>query len=93
MKVKNINGTQGAKCKCGSWLDHWKKFSGQTTLYCVEVNCREKELLGAHVQKDNPTDQSWYIIPLCAKHNKATTVLEVTDAVNLVPANVAKTCG
>jgi hypothetical protein len=92
--VKNINGTSGLKCKCGSWLDHWKKFSGQKVNYCVEVNCREKEVLGAHVQKSGIYyDDAWYIVPLCAKHNQATASLQISDAVKLVPANKALTCG
>ena len=37
MRVKNINGTSAYTCKCGSWLDHWKKFSGQSlSNYCSE---------------------------------------------------------
>jgi len=90
--VKNVNGTSGLKCKCGSWLDHWKRFSGQTVNYCVEVGCREKEVLGAHVQRDDIFDRSWYIVPLCAKHNQQTNSLAISDAVNLVSANRAITC-
>jgi hypothetical protein len=95
MKVKNINGTSDNTCKCLSWLEHWKKFSGQSVSnYCPESKCTQKPEVGAHVQKDNSTDTNWYIIPLCKSHNKQTSEsLDVSDAVKLVSANVSTTCG
>jgi len=95
MKVKNINGTSQKTCKCGSWLDHWKNFSGQSLpTYCPAVGCLEKAEVGAHVQKDSPTDSSWYIVPLCKKHNAETgKSLDIGDWVKLVSANVSETCG
>lgn len=92
MKVKNINGTSQTKCMCGSWLAHWKKFSGQNTEYCTEKSCTNKDLVGAHVQKANSTDTNWYIIPLCNAHNQATRELEVSDTYRLVSANKKETC-
>ncbi|MFA4852803.1 MAG: hypothetical protein WC974_08870 [Thermoplasmata archaeon] len=91
-KVKNINGTSDNTCKCGSWLKHWEKFSGQTTQYCIEKSCTKKDLVGAHVQKDNSTDMSWYIIPLCSFHNQSEGVLEISDNYKLVSANKSETC-
>jgi hypothetical protein len=95
MKVKNINGTSDNTCKCGSWLKHWENFSGQTLpTYCPEKSCTQKPEVGAHVQKDSFTDNSWYIIPLCKKHNGETgKSLEVSDNIKLVSANVSSTCG
>lgn len=94
MKIKNINGTSDADCSCGCWLDHWKKFSGQAIpQYCPEKACLNKNLMGAHVQKAEGTDQKWYIYPLCCEHNKAQGTLEVSDAYKLVSANKADTCG
>lgn len=94
MKVKNINGTSDNTCSCGSWLDHWKKFSRQSLTYCPVKDCLGKIEVGAHVQKDSATDSSWYIIPLCEKHNGETgKSLSVNDTVTLVSANVSKTCG
>jgi len=93
MKVKNINGTSQNNCKCGSWLDHWKNFSGQQIpKFCSEKNCTEKQILGAHVQKDSSTDRSWYIVPLCNGHNGKAASLEISDSVALVSANVSETC-
>lgn len=95
MRVRNINGTSDNTCKCDSWLDHWIKFGGQSLpRYCVEVTCRESPEVGAHVQKDDSTDSSWYIIPLCKRHNgEQGESLEVSDGTTLVPANVSETCG
>ncbi len=92
MKIKNINGTSQNTCVCGSWLKHWKKFSGQSTDYCPVVTCLEKDLVGAHVQKSDSFDNKWYIYPLCSVHNQGTGVLEVSDAYKLVSANKNETC-
>lgn len=94
MKVRNINGTSQNACKCGSWLKHWEKFGGKSApTYCSESSCTEKELVGAHVQKDTSTDKSWYIVPLCKKHNAKTDSLTISDLTTLVSANVSQTCG
>jgi len=93
MKVTNINGTSDNTCKCGSWLAHWKKFSGQSITFCPVENCLEKDLVGAHVQKDSTTDHNWYILPLCKTHNAKGKSLTVSDSYKLVSANVSETCG
>jgi hypothetical protein len=93
MKLKNINGTSGLTCSCGSWLKHWAKFSGQNIpTYCVETSCYQKPEVGAHVQKDSSTDRNWYIVPLCSRHNAKADTLIVGDYIALVPANVSETC-
>lgn len=95
MRVKNINGTSDNTCKCGSWLEHWKKFGDQVLpTYCSEIKCTGKPEVGAHVQKDNSTDSSWYIVPLCKTHNGETgKSMEIVNSVKLVSANVSETCG
>ncbi len=94
MKVNNIDGTSDNSCNCGSWLDHWENYSGQSMpTYCSEKNCTKKPEVGAHVQKDSSYDKDWYIIPLCSGHNKKATSLEVVDSVVLVSANKSQTCG
>jgi uncharacterized GH25 family protein len=94
MLVKNINGTTSNICKCGSWLEHWKRYSGQAIpSYCPVRACYSKVEVGAHVQKDSYTDSSWYIVPLCQFHNaKKGESLEISDAFKLVPANISLTC-
>lgn len=92
-KVKNINGTSKNNCNCGSWLQHWKNYSGQNAEYCSEKLCLEKaELVGAHVQKSDSKDMSWFIIPLCKTHNKSTGDIEIMDSRKLVSANIKETC-
>ena len=94
MKLKNINGTSDNLCSCGSWLNHWQKFSGQSLpAYCPEKDCIETNLVGAHVQKAFSVEDKWYIIPLCKTHNKSSQTIEVLDSINLVPANRSETCG
>lgn len=90
-KIKNINGTTNNKCTCGSWLKHWENFSGQAVNSCSVKNCKENDLVGAHVQKTN-LDMNWYIIPLCKTHNASTGELEVTDTIIFVSANKSETC-
>jgi len=92
MKIKNINGTSQNKCVCGSWLKHWEKFSGQSVTYCPVKDCLNKDLVGAHVQMANSTDDKWYIYPLCSVHNQNSGELEVSDSYKLVSANKKETC-
>jgi hypothetical protein len=94
MKVTNINGTSQNICKCGSWLEHWKTFSGQSLpSYCPESKCLRSPEVGAHVQVESASDKKWYIIPLCQAHNaEKGKTLSVSDSVRLVSANVAETC-
>jgi hypothetical protein len=91
-RIKNINGTSQTNCKCGSWLQHWINFSGQNATYCKEITCTKTDLVGAHVQKADSTDQNWYIVPLCKDHNKSTGELEIRDGIKLVSANKKETC-
>jgi len=95
MKVININGTSDNTCNCGSWLNHWQKFSRQSLpSFCPEKSCKNKPEVGAHIQKDNIYDKSWYIIPLCKDCNAKTgEMLEVIDSIKLMSANVNETCG
>jgi len=93
MKIQNINGTSDNICSCGSWLNHWKKFSGQTVTSCPVPSCYKTDLVGAHVQKANSLDNRWYIYPLCNSHNQHSGVLDVPIAYRLVSANKSGTCG
>ena len=95
MKVKNINCTHDDACRCGSWLEHWKKFSGQALpTCCPEVKCQHKPEAGARVQKESHADAGWYIVPLCKVHNEHIgPSLTLVDTVKLVSADVAQTCG
>jgi hypothetical protein len=95
MKVHNVNGTAANTCKCGSWLQHWRRFSGQALpTYCPEKTCLKKPAVGAHVQRDGFSDRSWYIVPVCEDHNRQVgAALDLQDTITLVSANVGQTCG
>ena len=93
MKVKNINGTTQHKCRCGSWLQHWRNYSGQTANECRAKGCSNTASVGAHVQKDVSYDNNWYIVPFCFTHNKSTIPVELVAGTKLVSANKSKTCG
>jgi hypothetical protein len=91
-KIKNLNGTSEKDCKCGSWYNHWKKHSGQTTDFCQAKDCTKTDLVGAHVKKVGGTDNASYIYPLCKTHNASTEEMEVSDTYEFVSANTKETC-
>lgn len=94
MKVKNIDGSSDNTCKCGSWLNHWKKFSRAKAGLCKERSCTNLATVGAHVRKANSKDQNGYIIPLCSAHNELKgKELEIFLNPTLISANVSETCG
>ena len=92
-KIKNINGTTGHECKCGSWLKHWERHAGKSASYCAEITCVKTDLVGARVQKVHGDDTGWYIIPLCTKHNQAQGELDVSAFVKIIPAVESEVCG
>jgi hypothetical protein len=93
--VRNVNGTSASECACGSWLAHWAKFSGiGVSNYCPEVNCVSRAEVGAHVQKADPSDDGWYIVPLCRAHaSQIGQELTLGEGTRLVSADVSQTCG
>lgn len=100
MKVRNIIGTSQHQCSCGSWLNHWKKLSGKMANKCAATGCNGTDLVGGHVQESSgpslfrkKNGNDWYIIPICKGCNLKTEIYEVDDTVDLVSANVSKTCG
>ena len=92
MKIKSIDGTTDSPCSCGSWFEHWKKFSRQTITYCPAEGCLNTDLVGAHVQKADDPDNAWYIYPLCSAHYMHSGELHVSDSYVLVPASKRETC-
>ena len=95
--VKNLNGTSGKDCKCGSWLKHWINFNSKATATIPPIcpACQKEmkwtDVVGAHVQKED--DNHWYIIPLCKECNKisAYKIFDVED-VGFAWANINETC-
>ena len=94
MIVKNLSSFEENRCHCESWLDHWRKYSGQRTNYCVVRKCGGKPEVGGHVQVCGTPDDNLYVLPLCrACNDKKGQEIVIFDGVNLVPVNVADTCG
>ncbi len=93
--VRNINGTTKNKCECKSWLAHWRNYTDSSRIYCAAVPCGNEAEVGAHVQIDDwRTDFSWWIVPLCKKHNHHTNTREmyIDWRATLVSADAQATC-
>ena len=71
MRVKNLNGTADRNPPSGynSWKDFYISRRGRWPSTCACLYCRESADVGAHVKKVGSADNSWYIAPLCYRHN------------------------
>lgn len=80
ISVINMTGTSSdkCKCKCGSWISHWKEnTSGEIVKICCVKGCHKEALVGAHVRivwKVPLIDlgvpkPGTYILPFCSSHN------------------------
>ena len=93
--VKNVRGTTGLRCGCGSWLSHWKKCARSQRATCVIIGCGRTAEVGAHVVSlDRRTDRQWWIAPFCKHHNhyNAEQKVFLDSRVTLVSANKSYTC-
>ena len=93
IKIKNVNGSSRFDCPAGyaSWLDYWEAKSGKTAWICSASGCvngGRSNLVGAHVQKANSYDNSWYIVPLCRGCNNRTDEFYVDNILVPVPSNL-----
>ena len=90
MKVKNINGSSRFPAPSGykSWLEYWEKQTGRRVTYCGSANCYGTDLVGAHVQKAEGSDKTWYITPLCKSCNQRSDTFEVYSTLVPVPSNL-----
>lgn len=95
MKVKNIKRPSDNDCQCGSWLNHWIKFSKAKKVgLCKEFTCINIATVGAHVIKSNAKDKNTYILPLCPIHNNLINKeISVFGTPTLVPMKVPEICG
>ncbi len=94
MKVRNINGADASDPHCGTWLQHWLRYSRQPLpRFCVEAECPRHPTTGALVQKEDAGDDGWYVVPLCEVHSalKGQSLMLARHA-TLVTADVQKTC-
>ncbi len=86
IKVKNLNGTSGrVPNQYSSWLAFWEAKTGRKANKCSVYACNKTDLVGAHVQKADSSDRSWYIVPICAACNHRVGEFYVTET--LVPVN------
>lgn len=52
-----------------SWLAYWEWATKQNAYLCHMMGCTSRATDGAHVQLDTPSDNRWYIVPMCHFHN------------------------
>ena len=94
--LRNMNGTAARSCGCGSWLDHWKNFTGTSvTPRCAVAGCNSQAEVGAHVDLPMVTAQKGlsYIAPMCREHNgKHGESMKSKGGIKLARANVKETC-
>ncbi len=89
---KNKAGTGTRSCACGSWKNHWIKFSGKTwPAKCSVSGCSNEPTLGAHVYNSNVNGEK--IVPMCDSCNKLSGEFSLRDGTILVSANQSETCG
>ena len=96
MKEKNLNGTTGKKCPCGSWTNHWDAHANVRSWpqACGTKDCTNPPDVGAHVKRVGSKDHRHYIAMLCHSCNlRLGQTLELEPYVKLVWANVRQTCG
>jgi len=92
-KIKVIENQPEKLCRCGSWLNHWNKFSQSKIRMCVVDGCMGIDIEGSHVQLTNSENKEIYIVPLCSVHRSGTEILSIIDSCKLVSSDIGKTCG
>lgn len=90
VKIKNVNGSGRFSVPYGynSWLDYWEANARDKSRICGASNCSGSDLVGAHVQKANSTDKSYYITPLCRSCNRRTDEFTTHWVLVPVPSNL-----
>lgn len=94
MLVINVRNTSGRGCNCGSWIHHYRRFSGSTRQVCAALGCGRQASVGAHVQiVDRRSSRAWGIVPLCVSCNHSTRLdrFWLKNDVAVVPANTRQT--
>jgi len=95
--VKNIVGSEQSKlsCSCGSWLQHWRNYTGSKRKTCCVLKCQKDAKVGAHViSVDGRHSNHRYIAPMCYTHNhhSNTEHMFIDSRMELVWANKNGTC-
>lgn len=95
LRVRNLRGTSGRLCWCGSWIEHWRQGAGGQRRSCSVVGCPGPAEVGAHVRLiDLRRAGGWYIAPFCkaCNHWRNQDDLTIDRRTWLVRANVSLTC-
>lgn len=88
--VRNVRGTAGRLCACGSWLDHWYNETRSRRTMCAVLGCANDVAVGAHVHElTTKRGANWeqFIVPLCQPCNMSRDDLLVDVRIELVSAN------
>lgn len=95
--LKNEPSTGDRECNCGSWLEHWKKYTKSSNVPdCIVDGCRHAATVGAHVEftKVNDYKLKSYIAPMCDSHNKDhNLIFKSKPNYRLAVGNKNATCG
>lgn len=95
MLVKNLNGTSGKTCNCGTWTNHWDNHGGAQNWpqWCAVKGCKNPPQVGAHIKKVGTDDHKHYIVLMCRSHNgKHGKKLNLEHYVKPAWANIRQTC-
>ena len=89
IRVRNLNGTSDNKPPLGytSLKEYWVRVKGYWPRYCAVYGCTDAPDVGAHVQKVDSYDKSWYIVPMCYLHNNQRGEILLVDESLLVRVN------
>lgn len=86
MRVKILEKSPSAVCKCESHLEHWQKYSGLKPFLCYEKFCTSKAEYGAGVRKLNSPENEIFSIPVCPEHHEMVgQEIEISDYSKLAP--------
>ena len=94
-KVKNLAGTSGLRCKCGTWIKHWFNHTKSKRTLCAVIGCNKEARVGAHVHlTDRRMGAQWWIVPFCYSHNHHSKKEEVylKPEIELIAANKKYSC-
>ena len=87
----NKKGTGDRSCSCGTWKDHWLKYSNKSwPSNCSVRGCTNSPTLGAHIYNSAVAGEK--IIPMCSSCNGLDSKFDLNADVTLVSANKAETC-
>ena len=91
MEVNNLSaGPQDGE----SGLIAWERASRQNAYMCFSAGCIRRLRVVGLVQRDSPSDKTWYMVPLCELcSRKKGHDLDIWDSAPLVPANAPRASG